>query len=65
MTLNLGGRSATDTTKVQSDWNKRSERGNRSQYLIRFTQDRNEDGNLDQARFNLPQSYLSVTYEHP
>jgi methionine-rich copper-binding protein CopC len=65
MTLNLAGRSATDTDKVQSDWNKRSERGNRSQYLIRFAQDRNEDGTLDQVRFNLPQSYLSVTYEHP
>jgi hypothetical protein len=65
MTLSLAGRSATDTAKVQDDWNKRSQRGNRSQYLIRFAQDRNEDGNLDQVRFNLPQSYLSVTYEHP
>jgi methionine-rich copper-binding protein CopC len=65
MTLNLGGRSATDTAKVQSDWNKRGERGNRSQYLVKFAQDRNEDGNLDQVRFNLSQSYLSVTYEHP
>jgi methionine-rich copper-binding protein CopC len=61
----LGGRSATDTAKVQNDWNKRSERGNRSQYLIKFAQDRFEDGNLDQVRFNLSQSYLSVTYEHP
>jgi hypothetical protein len=55
------------TSAVQDDWDKRTERGNRSQYRLRFTEETDNDGSTDVAFFtsgegvsNKPR--LEITY---